>query len=85
MLGGLSAGAAQAQAYTGKFTLPFTVRWGGAVLPAGGYSLAMDSITGPFCPVWGRRFVYKPITRAERDRLANLEQAEKVPVRMASR
>ncbi len=37
------------------------------------------------CPVWGRRFVYKPITRAERGRLANEEQAEKVPVRMASR
>jgi hypothetical protein len=48
VLGGLFAGAAQAGAYyNGKFTLPYEVRWGGAVLPAGEYSLAMDSIKGP--------------------------------------
>jgi hypothetical protein len=48
LLGGLFAGAAQAGAgYSGKFTLRYEVRWGGAVLPAGEYSLAMDSIKGP--------------------------------------
>jgi hypothetical protein len=47
VLGGLFAGAAQAQSYSGKFTLAHEARWGGAALPAGEYSLAMDSIKGP--------------------------------------
>jgi hypothetical protein len=47
VLGGLSAGAAQAQSYSGKFTLAHEARWGGAALPAGEYSLAMASIKGP--------------------------------------
>ena len=38
---------AQGSAYNGKFSLPYEVQWGRAVLPAGDYSLAMDSITGP--------------------------------------
>ncbi|HUL75912.1 MAG TPA: hypothetical protein VL691_01505 [Vicinamibacteria bacterium] len=128
-LAGLSAGAAQAQSfYSGRLTLPFEVRWGGATLPAGEYSLSMNSIKGPLnvidadgrvrvlvygipdpplktqptsllitrdgrdrtvrsfnCPAWGRKFVYKPFTRAERDMLASGEQAETVAVRMASR
>ena len=110
VLGGLAAGAAQARPLQRPFTLPYEVRWGGAVLPAGEYSLAMDSIKGPLnvidasgriralvsgspdfptsaqptsllvtrdgaertvrsfnCPPWGRKFVYKPFTRAERD------------------
>jgi hypothetical protein len=129
VLGGLFAGAAQAQSnYSGAFTLPYEVRWGGATLPAGEYLLAMDSIKGPLsvvdaagrtrvlvygypdaptsaqptsllvtrdgaertvrsfnCPRWGRKFVYKPFTRAERDLLADGERAETVAVRMASR
>jgi hypothetical protein len=128
VVGGLSAGAAQAQPYNGKLTLAHETRWGGAALPAGEYSLAMASIKGPLrvidssgrirvlvygsseypgkgqptailvtgdgaqrtvrslnCPEWGYKFVYKPFTRAERDRLANGEQLEAVPVRMASR
>jgi hypothetical protein len=48
VVGGLLAGAAQAgSAYGGKFTLPYEVRWGSATLPAGDYSLSMDSIKGP--------------------------------------
>jgi len=47
VLGGLTVGTAQAQSYTGRFTLPREARWGGAVLPAGDYRLAMDSIKGP--------------------------------------
>jgi hypothetical protein len=48
VLGGLFAGAAQAgPGYGAKFTLPHETRWGSAVLPAGEYSLAMDSIKGP--------------------------------------
>ena len=126
---GLSAGAAQAQSYySGRFTLPFEVRWGGTTLPAGEYSLGMSSIKGPLdvmdargrvriqvygtadapmntqptsllitrdgaertvrsfnCPAWGRKFVYKPFTRAERDLLARTELTETVAVRMASR
>ncbi len=128
VLGGVFAGAAQAQPYTAKFTLPNEVRWGGAALPAGEYSLTMDNITGPLsiidasgrvralvsgfadtatkgqpaslqvtgegaertvrslnCPAWGRRFVYVPFTRAERDRLANGERPETVAVRTVSR
>ena len=37
------AGTANAQANLfGKFTLPYQVRWGRAVLPAGTYSITMD-------------------------------------------
>jgi hypothetical protein len=38
------AGAASAQlrAYTGNITLPFDVRWGGATLPAGDYTVELD-------------------------------------------
>jgi len=128
VVGGLSAGAAQAQPYNGKFTLPHEARWGGAALPAGEYSLAMDTIKGPLsvidssgrtrvlvygsseypgkgqpmallitrdgaertvrslnCPAWGRKFVYKPFTGAERDMVANGERVETVAVRTASR
>ena len=28
----------------GKFTIPFEVHWGGAVLPAGSYSISADSL-----------------------------------------
>jgi hypothetical protein len=41
-----ATGTAQG-AYSGTFTLPYEVQWGRAVLPAGDYSLAMDSIKGP--------------------------------------
>jgi hypothetical protein len=48
LLGGLAAGATLADpAYGGKVTLPYEVRWGGVVLPAGEYSLRLDSIGGP--------------------------------------
>src|SRR5579872_6108094 len=37
--------AANAQPiYVGKFTLPYEVHWGQAVLPAGDYSIRMDSV-----------------------------------------
>jgi hypothetical protein len=36
---------ASAQAYRGKFTLPFAARWGGLTLPAGEYSFTADSLT----------------------------------------
>lgn len=40
--------AANAQpTFVGKFTLPYEVHWGQAVLPAGEYSIRMDSIAGP--------------------------------------
>jgi hypothetical protein len=42
------AAAANAQpSYTGKFTLPHEVRWGSVVLPAGNYSIIMDSPSAP--------------------------------------
>jgi hypothetical protein len=34
---GVLAGAASAESVTGKFTLPYDVRWGQALLPAGHY------------------------------------------------
>lgn len=129
VLGGVSAGAAQAQSYTGRLSLPYEVRWGAATLPAGEYKLAMNSITGPLsvmdaatgrtrallegaqdsptptqpasllitrdgnvrtvrslnCPAWGYKFVYKPISRAERALLADGGRTETVAVRVASR
>jgi hypothetical protein len=43
-----TVGAAQGWAvYSGRFTLPYDVQWGTAVLPAGEYSLAMDTMNGP--------------------------------------
>ena len=33
--------------FTGKFTLPYEVRWGRAVLPAGEYFIWMDSTVAP--------------------------------------
>jgi hypothetical protein len=38
------AGHANAQVFQGKFTLPFQARWGQATLPAGDYSLTLDSM-----------------------------------------
>jgi hypothetical protein len=39
-----SAAAANAQSVTGKFTLPYEVHWGTATLPAGEYTITMDSL-----------------------------------------
>jgi hypothetical protein len=38
------AGHANAQVFQGKFTLPFSARWGKATLPAGDYSFTLDSV-----------------------------------------
>jgi hypothetical protein len=38
---------AQGSVYKGSFTLPFETRWGPAVLPAGEYSLALNSTAMP--------------------------------------
>jgi hypothetical protein len=47
-LAGLAAGAALAgPVYRARVTLPNEVHWGGAVLPAGEYTLAMDTVAGP--------------------------------------
>jgi hypothetical protein len=47
----ITAGVAGAQhspaMYEGKFTLPFETRWGRAVLPAGDYTLTVDSTALP--------------------------------------
>jgi hypothetical protein len=40
--------AAQAQAVAGAFTLPCTVRWGPATLPAGHYTFAARTSNNPF-------------------------------------
>jgi hypothetical protein len=45
----LSFGQAKAQsAYEGKFTLPFEAHWGIAVLPAGDYTISMQSANEPY-------------------------------------
>jgi hypothetical protein len=36
--------AANAQSVTGRFTLPYEVHWGTATLPAGEYTIRMDSL-----------------------------------------
>ena len=53
--------AANAQvSFAGKFTLPYEVHWGRAVLPAGQYSIQMNSVAGPAMIVSanGSRTVY---------------------------
>jgi len=45
----LSAAIGKAQnAYAGKFTLPFETHWGGAVLPAGDYTISIPSESTPY-------------------------------------
>jgi hypothetical protein len=45
LLAGLAfGGSANAQTIAAKFTLPFEVHWGKAVLPAGQYTISMDSL-----------------------------------------
>jgi hypothetical protein len=45
----LSAGLGKAQnAYQGKFTLPFEVRWQNVVLSAGDYTISLPSATTPY-------------------------------------
>jgi hypothetical protein len=41
------AGASAQTGVSGKFTLPYQVRWGGAMLPAGEYSIHFTSIHSP--------------------------------------
>lgn len=44
----LVAGAsAQTGVFSGRFTLPYQVRWGQATLPAGNYSIQLSSIHSP--------------------------------------
>jgi hypothetical protein len=45
---GLSASLASAQEFQAKFTLPTEARWGQAVLPAGDYSLTVDTAGAPW-------------------------------------
>jgi hypothetical protein len=45
------AGHANAQDFSGKFTLPFEARWGQATLPAGDYSLTVNSLN-TICTVY---------------------------------
>jgi len=40
-------GKSQVEGFRGTFTLPFEVRWGGATLPAGDYTLQVDSVSAP--------------------------------------
>ena len=41
------AASANAQSYSAKFTLPYEVQWGKSVLPAGTYTISMDSSRNP--------------------------------------
>ena len=43
----LAAGANAQPSFAGKFTLPFEVRWGRAVLPAGDYFIRMEATASP--------------------------------------
>ena len=44
---GFTAAANAHPGFAGKFTLPFEVHWGKAVLPAGDYVIRMDSTSAP--------------------------------------
>ena len=43
----VAGASAQTGGFSGKFTLPFQVRWGGAMLPAGEYSIHFSSVHLP--------------------------------------
>jgi len=43
----VSVGSASAQSLKATFTLPYEVRWGKAVLPAGPYTITFDSLSAP--------------------------------------
>ena len=44
---GIAQAQAQHPAFTGKFTLPYQVRWGGSVLKPGDYTLTVKSTGSP--------------------------------------
>jgi hypothetical protein len=44
---GLNAQSGSPSTFVGNFTLPYEVHWGKAVLPAGAYSINMESIQTP--------------------------------------
>jgi hypothetical protein len=46
-----SVGKSQVEGYKGTFTLPYEVRWANVTLPAGDYTLRVDSVSAP-------RFIY---------------------------
>lgn len=56
-------GAYAQPSFAGKFTLPYEVRWGQAVLAAGQYSIRMNSVAGPamITSANGSRTVYTQI------------------------
>jgi hypothetical protein len=43
----VAGASAQTGGFSGKFTLPYQVRWGGAMLPAGEYSIHFSSVHLP--------------------------------------
>ena len=43
----VAGASAQTGVFSGKFTLPYQVRWGDAMLPAGDYSIRFSSIHSP--------------------------------------
>ena len=45
---GALATSGKAQAYQGKFTLPFETHWAGATLPAGDYTFVLQSTGSPY-------------------------------------
>jgi hypothetical protein len=58
--------AANAQSvWVGQFTLPYEVQWNHAVLPAGQYTITMDSMSGPavvrVSSMDGRRSIYTAV------------------------
>jgi len=59
----LTAAANAQPSFVGKFTLPYEVHWNNAVLPAGQYSITMDSGDGPalVSSTSGNRSVYTAV------------------------
>ena len=47
-LGALAASGNAQSVYQGKFTLPAETHWGGATLPAGDYTFALQSMSSPY-------------------------------------
>jgi hypothetical protein len=45
---GLSAGLLSAEEFGGQFTLPFEIQWGETAIPAGDYTLILDTAVNPY-------------------------------------
>ena len=76
LAGTLSAGMASARDYAGSCTLPFATQWGFATLPAGDYSIRIDTTQVPYVTrIYGKNVNIIVIAQAVADYPQHAEPA----------